>query len=261
VPFFFLAGAGVILYSRPEFTPPAPCPYLPGRVLVYESFFADGLNGRELTWFLTRGWRKFGHSFFRPACPGCRACVPLRVPVERFRPSRSQRRILRRCAGLRVEFGPLRYRAEFFDLYQRHSLARFAQECSFEDFAASLHSPSCPTLVSTYAEGGRILGAGYLDVAADGLSSVYFVFDPERTDLSLGVYSVLREIEEARRMGLAHYYLGYVVPGCDRMAYKAAFRPHQLFDWEEGQWLEEGREPEFPAPGMIHPFSGWTGRD
>ncbi len=251
----------MILYTRPELSPPMPCPYLPGKVLVYASFYADCLDGHELAWFLTRGWRRFGHNFFRPACPGCRACIPLRVPVERFRPSRGQERVRRRCAGVRVAFGPLRYESELFDLYHMHSRVRFGQENSFEDFAASLHSPSCPTLLSRYEVDGRLAGAGYLDAADDGLSSVYFVYDPAFSRLSLGIFSVLREIAEAARLGLPHYYLGYVVPGCERMAYKAGFTPHQLFRWEDGLWHEPGRAPEPPAPGMIPPFSGWTGPD
>ena len=246
----------MILYTRPELSPPMPCPYLPDRVLVYTSFYADSLDCRELAWFLSRGWRKFGHNFFRPACPGCRECIPLRVPVERFRASRSQQRVLRRCAHLRVSFGPLRYESALFDLYHMHSRVRFGQENSFEDFAASLHSPSCPTVLSRYEEDGRLVGAGYLDRSSDGLSSVYFVYDPDVSHLSLGTFSVLREIAETRRLGLPYYYLGYVVQGCARMTYKSKFAPHQLYDWEDGLWHEPGRIPEAPSPGMISPFSG-----
>lgn len=228
----------MILYTRPEFSPPMPCPYLPEKVLVYSTFHADSLTADELSTLLSRGWRKFGHSFFRPACPGCRACVPLRVPVARFRPSRSQRRVLRRCADVRVDFGPLRYESALFDLYHTHSHVRFGEEHSFEDFAASLHSPSCPAMLSRYEIDGRLVGAGYLDIGSDGLSSVYFTYDPAFSRLSLGVFSALCEIAETARLGLPYYYLGYHVPGCDRMAYKAAFRPYQFFDWNDGAWHE-----------------------
>ena len=128
----------MILYSQPELSAPAPCPYLPDRTLVYSFFFADGLNSIELSWFLSRGWRKFGHYFFRPACPDCRACTPLRVPVRRFLPSRGQKRVLRRCSHLRVSFGPVRYEKELFDLYHTHSQVRFGQESSFDEFIVPL---------------------------------------------------------------------------------------------------------------------------
>jgi arginine-tRNA-protein transferase len=249
----------MILYSHPELSPPTPCPYLPGQTLVYSFFFADSLSAAELSWFLSRGWRKFGHYFFRPACPDCRLCTPLRIPVQRFAPSRSQKRVLRRCAHMRVSFGPIRYEKALFDLYHTHSQVRFGQESSFDEFIANLHSTSCPTLLARYEESERLLGAGYLDLGSDGLSSVYFTFDPAFAHLSLGIFSVLREIEETRRMGLAHYYLGYVVPGCQRMAYKTGFHPYQLFSWESGLWHELGEDPQPPSPGTIRPFSGWTG--
>ena len=246
----------MILYSHPELSPPSPCPYLPDRTLVYSFFFADNVNLAELSWFLSRGWRKFGHYFFRPACPGCRACTPLRIPVQRFAPSRSQKRVLRRCAQVRVNFGQVRYEKELFDLYHTHSQNRFGQESTFDEFIANLHSPPCPALLARYEENGRLLGAGYLDLCSDGLSSVYFVFDPASARLSPGVFSVLREIEETKNMGLSHYYLGYVVPGCERMAYKAGFHPHQLFHWDDELWHEPGEDPTPPSPGLIRPFSG-----
>lgn len=249
----------MILYSHPELSTPAPCPYLPDKTLVYSYFFAGNLTCVELSWFLSRGWRKFGHYFFRPSCPDCRACTPLRVPVRRFSPSRGQKRVLRRCDHVHVEFGPVRYENELFDLYHTHSQVRFGQESTFEEFIANLHAPSCPTLLARYKDNGRLLGAGYLDQGSDGLSSVYFIFDPDASHLSPGIFSVLREIEEAKRMGLAYYYLGYVVPGCERMDYKAGFHPHQLFDWENELWHETGKDSKPPSPGLIRPFSGWTG--
>ena len=251
----------MILYSHPELSPPSACPYLPDQTLVYSFFFAGNLSSLELSWFLSRGWRRFGHYFFRPSCPDCRACTPLRVPVERFHPSRSQERVLRRSAHIRTSFGPLRYEHQLFDLYHTHSQVRFGQESSFDEFVANLHSPSCPVLLSRYEDNGHLLGAGYLDQGSDGLSSVYFVFDPDASSLSLGTLSVLREIEETRRMGLPYYYLGYIVPGCARMAYKGKFNPHQLYSWTDELWHETGKEPQSAVPGMIRPFSGWTGRD
>lgn len=227
----------MLIYQPPDFSPPIPCPYLPRQTLVYEYFFADTLRGAELDRLLELGWRKFGHYFFRPSCPDCRACTPIRIPVHTFTPSRSQRRVWRNGHAVRSSFGPLRYDADLFDLYQRHSRERFAQECSFEDFATSLHSPSAPALLSRYELEGRLVGAGYLDVGEQGLSSVYFVFAPEHAGLSLGVYSVLREVEEAGKRGMSHYYLGYFVPECSRMRYKGRFYPHERYSWTEQRWI------------------------
>lgn len=228
----------MIVYQHPQLSQSTDCPYLPEQTLAYEHFFADHLTGHELETLLAGGWRKFGHHFFRPACPGCRACTSLRVPVARFRPSRSQKRVLRLCRNVRVSFGPLRYSSELFNLYQLHGRERFGQENSFEDFAASLHSPSCPALLARYETDGRLVAAGYLDKSAQGLSSVYFVFDPEFSALSPGVFGALREIEYARSLGLDYYYLGYIVPGCAKMAYKGRFHPHEIYSWTDRRWHE-----------------------
>ncbi len=228
----------MIVYQHPQLSQSTDCPYLPEQTLAYEHFFADHLTGHELETLLAGGWRKFGHYFFRPACPGCLACTSLRIPVARFRPSRSQKRVLRLCRDVRVSFGPLRYTPELFDLYQLHGRERFGQENSFEEFAASLHSPSCPALLARYETAGRLVAAGYLDKSARALSSVYFVFDPEFAALSPGVFGALREIEYARSLGLDYYYLGYIVPGCEKMAYKGRFHPHEIYSWTDSRWHE-----------------------
>lgn len=217
---------------------PAPCPYLPSRMKQYEYFFAQGVEARELAQLLARGWRKFGLYYFRPACPGCRRCLPLRIRTADFSPSRTQRRIDRKNRDLRVTFGPLRYAPRIFDIYRDHSLARFSQDVDLDDFLCSFYLPSCPSLqVEVYRE-EELVAVGFLDRGEDCLSSVYFCFDPRFTDLNLGTFSVLQEIAHARSLGLSYYYLGYYIPECGSMAYKAHFRPRECFDWESGAWAE-----------------------
>jgi arginine-tRNA-protein transferase len=226
----------MIIYQHPQLSPPTACSYLPDKILVYEYFFADCVSAHELEYFLGRGWRKFGHYFFRPACPDCRACTPLRVSVDKFQPSRSQKRVLRVGKDVRVSFGPIHYSAELFDLHQVHSQERFGEEGSFENFAANLHSPPCPALLARYELDGQLVAAGYLDHSAEAFSSVYFVFDPRFSALSLGILGALREIEHARNLDLKYYYLGYMVPGCAKMIYKGRFYPHELYSWTTGSW-------------------------
>jgi leucyl-tRNA---protein transferase len=225
-----------------------PCPYLAGRQKQFEYFFAVSLSGEELAKFLAAGWRKFGPYFFRPACPECRACIPVRVPVRQFTPSRSQRRVLRRNRDLQVHFGPLQFTARVYQLYREHARRRFGTEASLDEFASNFYLPSCPTLQSNVYLGEQQIGVGFLDLASDALSSVYFCFDPEFRARNLGTFGALMEIEQARQAGLDYYYLGYLVTGCSSMRYKDHFRPREYFDWERQTWSPATGPPAALAP-------------
>ncbi len=214
------------------------CPYLPGRRKRYEYFLAGFLSGGEIGALLAGGWRKFGFYFFRPACPDCRLCIPVRVPTRLFTPSRSQQRVLNKGDRLRVEFGALRMKERIFDIYREHSLERFSQNVARDDFLLNFYLPSCPTLQTEIYFGDELIGAGFLDHGEDCLSTVYFCYDTRFSRMSPGIFSVLKEIEHARLLGLPYYYLGYYVPGCSRMAYKDRFRPREWFDWESRKWVE-----------------------
>jgi len=213
-----------------------PCPYLPGRKKRYESFVADGLTAAELTELLQSGWRKFGPYFFRPACPDCRLCIPLRLPVERFAPSRSQRRVLRRNRDIEVRLAPLQPSREAFELHARHGRERFGSDTGLAEFLQLFYLPPAPAWQSEFRLDGALVGIGWLDAAADGLSSVYFSYDPDRSRRQLGILSILCEIALTRDRRLPYYYLGYFVPGCAAMAYKDQFHPRQHYDWTREAW-------------------------
>jgi arginine-tRNA-protein transferase len=215
-----------------------PCPYLPGRQKRYESFYAIDLDAAELAGFLADGWRKFGPYFFRPACDGCRSCIPLRVCVDAFVPSRSQRRTLRQNRELNVQFTPLQPSTQIYDLYARHATTRFGTVADVDQFACLFYLPSCPTLQTELRLGEELVGVGWLDCAGDGLSSVYFCFDPQHATRRLGALSILHEIALCKERGLPWYYLGYYVPGCPVMAYKDQYLPRQHFDWEDRIWRD-----------------------
>ncbi|HNU92632.1 MAG TPA: arginyltransferase [Spirochaetota bacterium] len=227
----------MLTFQEPRLSDEAPCPYLSGRRARFEYFFAAGLDAGELDGLISAGWRKFGIYYFRPSCPGCESCVPLRVPVAGFRPSKGQRRVIRKNIRTEARFGPLSYRPEVYSIYREHSLARFGRGEDLEDFLSNFYRESCPALQSEYYEGGRLMAVGFLDRSSGGLSSVYFVFRTEFARNSPGIYSVIREIELAASLGLPYYYLGYCVEGCPRMEYKAEFRPFERYSWRESRWL------------------------
>ncbi len=214
----------------------APCPYLPDRDMRYEYFFATAVGGTELESLLSTGWRKFGYYYFRPSCEGCRLCTPVRIPVEKFTPSKSQRRTLRKNADMRVEFRELVFSEEIFSIYREHSYTRFGQDSDLDEFLFSFYQQSCPALQSEYYIDNILHGVGFLDISSSGISTVYYFYRNHLSKRGPGIFSILKEIEFTRSMGLPYYYLGYYVPGCSRMEYKATFNPLEAYSWDDALW-------------------------
>ncbi len=216
---------------------PHPCPYLPGRIATHEYFSAERLDPDAYRRLMDLRFRRSGQVIYRPACQGCRECVPIRVPVAGFRPSRSQRRIIRRNADLAIAIGPPSPDAEKWRIFREylHYQHDDAKQSSREEFEAFLYRSPTETLEMTYRHGERLVAAGIVDLCPQAMSSVYFYFDPAESRRSLGTFGGLTEIEECRRRGLEHWYIGYYVRDCRGMNYKAAFRPYELLG-ADGRW-------------------------
>jgi arginine-tRNA-protein transferase len=214
-----------------------PCPYLPGQTMRLAFFLADAVGPEELDALLAGGWRLFGHYYFRPACPSCRACVPLRVLAHALVPTASQRRVLKRNHLTEVKVGPLEFREEVFGVYEEHSRSRFGKTAHVHEFLFAHYSPSCDSLQSEYTVDGRLAAVGFLSRSVHALSSVYFVFDSRSARLSPGVFSVFAESRWAVQQGLEYYYLGYWIAANRSMRYKADYGPHETRDWDTGEWV------------------------
>jgi arginine-tRNA-protein transferase len=217
---------------------PHPCAYLPRRHASDRAFLADVMPPELYHAFMDRGFRRSGKVIYQPTCRGCRACVPVRVRVEDFVPSRSMRRCLRRNGDLVVSEGPLVPDDEKFELYCRYQRARHgdAGHLDWASFVDFLYDSPVNTREFTYRDvSGRLLAVGICDVCDQSLSSVYFYYAPEQRRRGLGTFGVLTEIDVCRRGGIPHYYLGFWVDGCAAMAYKITFGPNELLGGD-GVW-------------------------
>jgi arginine-tRNA-protein transferase len=214
------------------------CPYLPGRTACSEGLCVEGaLDGAAYRALMDRGFRRSGRVIYRPVCAGCRLCIPIRVPAAGFQCTRSQRRIWRRNADIRVMEGDSVPTEEKFAIYDRYQTQHHdgTMACDFEFFARFCYDSPVAGRELCYYAGRRLVGVSLLDVVPGALSSVYMFFDPIEARRSLGTYSILWEIEHCRTHGEAYYYLGYFVPGSRTMAYKGRFQPAELLD-EQNRW-------------------------
>ena len=232
---------------RPQFfytTAPLPCPYLPGRTERKIVTELSGTEAEALHERLSRaGFRRSHNIAYAPVCPGCQACVPIRVVSEDFTPDRTQRRILRANADLTVSEMPARATAEQFTLFQRYQKNRHADgdmaAMGYYDYRAMIEDTPISTGLLEFRDAqDRLLGACLTDWLADGLSAVYSFFDTDEEKRSLGTFAVLWLIGRARSLGLPYVYLGYWVPESRKMAYKARFRPSEIL--MSGAWHRLG---------------------
>jgi leucyl-tRNA---protein transferase len=225
------------------------CDYLPQERAALECGVLPDAEG--LDQLLERGWRRFGPVVFRPACRACNECVPLRIPVEAFRLTRSQRRAHNRCAHLQVEMAPPRVDRERLALFGRwhagREEARGWQSAPLDPFeyARNFGVGQPATREVLYRDAGKLIGVGICDETPTAYSAVYFYHDPAYARLSLGVNHIVTLIQRARRENKAHVYLGYRVMGCPSMRYKARYLPHELLegrpaDEETPRWLLVG---------------------
>jgi leucyl-tRNA---protein transferase len=224
---------------------PHACSYLPGQVERLEYDLVLRLSPAEYQERMHQAWRRFGRTLFRPRCRACAACRPLRVDVARFRPDRSQRRARRdNAADIRVEVGPPAVDEARLALYRRYH-AHQAQAKGWPDhqgedaasYRQSFLDNPFPTQEWRHWLGGRLVGVGYVDVLPAGLSAIYFFYDPDHRDRSLGTWNVLSLIEHAAARGLPHVYLGYYIAGSRSMSYKARFAPNQVLG-PDGHWRD-----------------------
>jgi arginine-tRNA-protein transferase len=229
-------------------TEPHACPYLPEREATLRYSYAASLSPDEYEALMDSGHRKFGAVFYRTECQGCRACQPIRVPVDAFQPDQSQRRAVRANADLDVRVARPTVDVARLELYARYHRAQTAKK-GWPDAAKDareyefnfVHNP-VPALELSVWDGRELRAVLIADATPRVLSLVYHFHDPEHAKRGLGTFVILRAIELARTMGRRWVYLGFHVEGCPSMAYKSRFRPCELMD-ADGVWRPFAQRP------------------
>jgi len=211
------------------------CVYQDGKKMKMEYKYIKDSPLHLNTKLIQRGWRRFGNYFSRPVCNGCNDCISLKIDVDNFKLSRSARRVYKKnkAAGTKTLIKTPSVTKKHIDLYKKYHYYMHIKKgweyhnispSSYEDLYTLGHSFYGKEIL--YFVDGKLVGVDLVDFLEDGISAIYFFYDPDYAHLSLGRYSIYKQIDFAKELGLKWIYLGYAVKNCDSLNYKFEYKPN-----------------------------------
>jgi arginine-tRNA-protein transferase len=213
------------------------CSYLPDKkVRMYYKYTSEA-NKTFATAVAQRGWRRFGNYYFYPICNGCDECKSLRIDVNRFKLSKSQKKAIKRNRDTAVHIQKPTISQSHISLYNKYHRWKAIKDDwrhkeitlseYYENFVEGAFNFGKEVI---YIKDDRLIGVDLIDILEDGISSIYFYYDPDYSRLSLGIYSLLYQIYIAKEMELEYIYLGYWVDGCKSFEYKPKLKPQEILE-------------------------------
>ncbi len=226
-------------------TTPYQCGYLPGKLA--QSLIATPhhlVDNNIYSGLIQQGFRRSGKFVYRPHCEQCNACIPTRVVLAEFTPSRSQKRAFKQHHDLVARILPLAYHQDHFELYASYQAARHAESETFdaekddaEQYRQFLCMSNVESLIVEFRDAENQLKiVSMVDIVRDGVSAVYTFYDTTDHKASYGTYSIMWQTEWTKSLNRPYLYLGYWIAASEKMAYKQAFKPQELLI--DGEWLK-----------------------
>lgn len=241
-------------------TPEHDCSYLPDQQAT--TMFADPkaiITNTVYSQLSELGFRRSGDHYYRPHCTQCNACTPIRVKAADFKASRSQKRILKKNHAIDTQVMTPDFHEDHYLLYEKYINERHADGDMYppsrDQYRSFLIDCQANTQFVEFSVDGRLCGIAVTDQLEDGLSAIYTFFDPDLTELSIGTFAILWQINETVRRNKKYLYLGYFIKQCRKMTYKNQFKPFEARindSWVSNEQLELliSSDPKDPAPSF-----------
>ncbi len=214
------------------------CEYLPAYRWRHIFFTLDSVSPESMDELLLLGFRHFGNHFFRNACLSCNECRGIRLELDQFHPSKSQKRVLSKNSDLKTTVTivqPNHEVRELVNLWQRNRETKnnwsprpFEQD-EFE-IAFQTLGPSSKMLLVRDSQ-NKLLAVSMLDKGLRCGNSIYACFHPDYEKRSLGTYTLLKEIEYLKEENCSFHYLGHYNSKSASLSYKIKFQKAQITDY------------------------------
>lgn len=208
------------------------CGYFQDRQSLFEEYLLEDVSEVEFEYLLAHGMRHFGDYYFRPRCQNCYLCVPIRVRVNEFKMTRNQKRALTSCKNIKMKIGDPVYTEEKFRLYLKHKERFNSLQDDVEDeknFRMSFYVNTPFGIEFEYYLDGKLVGVALGDKTSKSFSAIYTFYDVSDKKMSLGTYSILKQLEYANQYCMKYFYLGYYIAENASLAYKSSFRPNEVY--------------------------------
>lgn len=211
---------------------PFQCGYFQDRKSLFEEYLLEDISEVEFEYLLSHGLRHFGEYYFRPRCHECHDCVPIRLRADEYSMTRSQKRAIQNCSQVEIRLGLPQFSREKFLLYLDHKKRFAALQDDVEDeenFRLSFYGKTPFGMEFEYFLDGELIGVALADVTRKTFSAIYTFYATEHTRLSLGTFSIIKQIQFCQSRGIPYFYMGYFIAKNASLAYKANFRPNEIY--------------------------------
>ena len=216
-----------------EFSLNDKCSYLKGKEQTTHYKIIEHCSSYNTQELIERGFRRFGKMYFRPVCHSCNECQSIKIDVDNYNFSKSEKRVMNKAKHIKSYIQQPTLTREHLNLFEKYHL--FMKDKKGWDYQKTDPEHYYNSFVSGHEDFGyeilyfdddKLIGVDLIDILEDGISSIYFYYDPDYSTLSLGKLSLLLQIKFAQRENKRWIYLGYYVEGCPSLSYKSEYKPY-----------------------------------
>ncbi|MGB3962397.1 MAG: arginyltransferase [Sulfurimonas sp.] len=232
-----------------EFALNDKCSYLKGKETLTHYKIIDNCSSKNCQDLIERGYRRFGKMYFRPICAECNECQSIKIDVVNFSFSKSQRRVLKKASHITSYIQRPTLSKKHLELFEKYHLDMHHRKgwdyqetspqhyqnsfvCGYNEFGYEI----------LYFDDDQLIAVDLIDILEDGISSIYFYYDPDYNHLALGKLSLYNQVLFAKQKSKKWIYLGYYVEDCPSLSYKSHYKPYLTLqgrpnEYEEFMWL------------------------
>jgi len=228
-----------------EFSLNDKCSYLKDKEQTTHYKVINDCSAETCQDLIERGFRRFGKMYFRPVCEDCQECQSIKIDVENFSFSKSQKRIMKKSAHFESYIQTPNLSQSHLDLFKKYHLhMKDKKEWTYSDTTPEHYYQSFVTghnefgYEVLYFDEDKLIGVDLIDILEDGISSIYFYYDPDYSQYSLGKLSLYNQIRYAKRSGKKWIYLGYYVEECPSLSYKSEYKPYVTLEGRPNEYEE-----------------------